>query len=398
MFKFLRKTNENNLKEGENIIYFPGKKRIKSVLNIKNGKREGICKFNHRYGVPVQTEFILNYKDGVKHGIQEQYYSDGRLRQKSNWENGKQVGEVVTYFKNGTIFRISIILNDTITNTKEFFPDGTLRFIKENRKYEFYDHSGNLSLMGFMDVSDYELPKYGTPFNDDFINYVKPFGKWKVFKESILEFELDFSDFYDNVNKRTVEVKSIKDSNTMEMNFEFNSESLAMFDSKFLYKRNSLDDFDDYIFYARPKVMGPPGISDHRVENKYIDIDDLIIFDNQKKTTRIYDPKLFHEMDDLLKEKIGYVYHLVISIRKREIYNRIKNEKHLKELISKKFSSGLLLHDEIIRLKFLKETLEKYIDEFDNKKQNFDGLNEFKRYLSICEKCINHLGNKIIIK
>ena len=87
MFKFLRKTNENNLKEGENIIYFPGKKRIKSVLNIKNGKREGICKFNHRYGVPIQTEFIINYKDGVKHGIQEQYYSDGRLRQKSNWES-----------------------------------------------------------------------------------------------------------------------------------------------------------------------------------------------------------------------------------------------------------------------------------------------------------------------
>ena len=398
MFKFLRKTDENNLKEGENIIYFPGKKRIKSVLNIKNGKRDGICKFNSRYGVANEIKYVINYKDGVKHGIEEEYYSDGRLRQKLNWENGKQMGEVVTYFKNGTIFRISNILNDVITDTKEFFHDGSLRFIKKENKYEFYDHNGSISLIGFMIISDYDVPDYGDPFKNHFIEYVKPYGKWKVFKESILEFELEFKNPLNENDVGNVKVKNIIESNTVEMNYQFNTDSLVMFDSKFVYTRNSLDDSDDYIHFANNGIMGPPGANKSKtVDYKYIDIDDLIIFDNQKKNTRIYDPKLFHEIDDLLQEKIGFEYFKIKNLRKRDVNNRIKNESHLKELILKKFSSSYppLLDDELNKLKFLKETLGKYIDNLDDNEQHFEGYYEFKHYLSLCEKCIYHLENNL---
>ena len=278
MFNFFKKTNENKLKEGENVIYFFDKKRVKSIINIKNGKRDGICKFYNQ--VSGKIKYIINYKEGEYHGVHEEYnISSGNLRRKANYKNGQQVNEVVSYFENGKEFRISNIVNDIVFSTKEFFPNGTLRFIKNDNKYEFYDSENQISLEAYMKISNYKVPKYGDPFTKNFISYVNPYGKWKVYKASKLMLELNFEIFDDVNSNYFVEVKNFNiKSKPIQMEFKFNTESLVMFDSKFIDAR---EDGGSDIRYANNGIMGPPGANrDKIVANKSIDIDDLIIFEN----------------------------------------------------------------------------------------------------------------------
>jgi antitoxin component YwqK of YwqJK toxin-antitoxin module len=45
----------------------------------------------------------LNYKNGLKHGEQKEFFDNGVLKCKSNYNNDKLVGEVISYRPSGTI-------------------------------------------------------------------------------------------------------------------------------------------------------------------------------------------------------------------------------------------------------------------------------------------------------
>tara|TARA_E500000178_G_C16665051_1_gene592406 strand:- start:202 stop:435 length:234 start_codon:yes stop_codon:yes gene_type:complete len=44
-----------------------------------------------------------SYKDGKKHGLEEQYYSVSQLRSTGNYEDGKAKGFWETFYENGKI-------------------------------------------------------------------------------------------------------------------------------------------------------------------------------------------------------------------------------------------------------------------------------------------------------
>jgi antitoxin component YwqK of YwqJK toxin-antitoxin module len=41
------------------------------------------------------------YKTGVKHGLEENYYENGAIKARLNWEDGVPVGQSETYYLNG---------------------------------------------------------------------------------------------------------------------------------------------------------------------------------------------------------------------------------------------------------------------------------------------------------
>jgi uncharacterized protein len=130
------------------VDYYPSG-RIKSQIQYRNGKEDGVSKyFNENYGSVVLE---INMKKGMKEGSLKRFYFNGNLEYEANYINDQLDGIEKNYTKKGLIV--------TETMYKKGIKDGPYRSWHENGvqftigaykndlqngKWEFYDERGFL--------------------------------------------------------------------------------------------------------------------------------------------------------------------------------------------------------------------------------------------------------------
>ena len=92
----------NNLIKVESGVYteyYPGGNRIKlkGLLDEKEN-RQGVWDYYAENGVHLS---MMEYRDGLKHGVFFQRYKTGVIKRTGNYQNDKQVGEWVEYDERG---------------------------------------------------------------------------------------------------------------------------------------------------------------------------------------------------------------------------------------------------------------------------------------------------------
>jgi len=94
-------TYVNGLKEGKVITYAPNKQILKSE-NYKGGKLNGVTVTFYPDKENVLHEYA-EYQDGVLHGTAKLFYDDGNLQEIRVYSNGKIIGEVKKYDRDGDL-------------------------------------------------------------------------------------------------------------------------------------------------------------------------------------------------------------------------------------------------------------------------------------------------------
>jgi hypothetical protein len=94
-------------KRGEYFNYYKNGK-IKCKENYENGKKHGEF---IAYDENGQIEYKENYVNGKKHAEWVLYYKNGQLARKENYKNGKKHGEFIAYDENGQLIYKYIYAN-----------------------------------------------------------------------------------------------------------------------------------------------------------------------------------------------------------------------------------------------------------------------------------------------
>lgn len=68
------------------ITEFYNTQNLKSEINIKKGKRNGVSKWFYQNG---NLKFKFNYDDGKLTGVQQKYYNNGNLNYEQIYNNGR---------------------------------------------------------------------------------------------------------------------------------------------------------------------------------------------------------------------------------------------------------------------------------------------------------------------
>ena len=84
--------------------HYPGGNRIKlkGLLDAKE-QRQGVWDYYAENGVHLS---MMEYRDGLKHGVFFQRYKSGVIKRTGNYKNDKQVGEWVEYNESGVRSKI----------------------------------------------------------------------------------------------------------------------------------------------------------------------------------------------------------------------------------------------------------------------------------------------------
>lgn len=123
------------------------------------------------------VHYRINFKAGIKHGLYEEFYENGKLKAQANYNNWDLLGESIRYYPNGII--ALKIVTDSIGN-------GTL-----TRYFE----SGKIKAKGF---------------------YTRGFetGTWKIFDEhGHLISEVEQDNYEDLLKRKKQAVEDNKDQN-----------------------------------------------------------------------------------------------------------------------------------------------------------------------------------------
>ncbi len=96
------KAKQNDLIKVANGVYteyYPGATRIKlkGLLDDKKN-RQGVWDYYAENGVHLS---MMEYRDGLKHGVFFQRYKTGIIKRTGNYKNDKQIGEWVEYNESG---------------------------------------------------------------------------------------------------------------------------------------------------------------------------------------------------------------------------------------------------------------------------------------------------------
>jgi len=193
--------------------YFPsGDRKTRHITNRISGKLKVI---NYYENGNIEEESIYKIESfwrGVNQyylqGPNKKYYSSGELKASSNYVNGLLNGLEIVYYKNGAVYSIVHLEQNTIVGDgKVYYEDGTLKAInkyKDNRPYYIKVYPKNEqdsmdSLIPLIDVSGtggrkgdtitFRMKIYteGTPYKvEDFVINYELLG---------VPHDLDFSDF-----------------------------------------------------------------------------------------------------------------------------------------------------------------------------------------------------------
>ncbi|MFZ2969307.1 MAG: hypothetical protein WA080_09675 [Sulfuricurvum sp.] len=100
--------------------------KIKEVTNFRNGKREGLRKLWYENG---QIEYEIPFENNQVNGILRQWYSNGKKKSISNHVNGKLAGMSYVWYENGQLgIEIEYYQNNTIGIHRKWDQDGKLIF------------------------------------------------------------------------------------------------------------------------------------------------------------------------------------------------------------------------------------------------------------------------------
>lgn len=142
---------ENDIKQGFTYLYYIDGK-IKKEIYYKDGLEEGLVKeydttgtiitlYTYRKGFIVSREIINRYNSqGNKHGQWMEFYSNGKVKQTSEWRNGILNGFVKNYNENGDLLTVEKYTNGIIQ------PEATEIQVYEIR-YDYYEN-GKIKIIG----------------------------------------------------------------------------------------------------------------------------------------------------------------------------------------------------------------------------------------------------------
>ena len=137
---------KNNYIDGQMFEYAPDGRLITIIL--------------YRYGRPVETITLNRYdKQGFKHGLWREYYTNGRIKWEATYNHGKLDGYYKEYSGYGTLvkylrYRQGKLIIDKEQNIKEK-QKGNLRFVEE------YYKNGSLKYVGtYVDTIPVGIHKY----------------------------------------------------------------------------------------------------------------------------------------------------------------------------------------------------------------------------------------------
>lgn len=110
---------------GTSVNYFSDG-QLKGKINYKDGKKDGVHESFYKNG---KLRFKKNYKDGKLHGLSEEYYFNGQLDYQGNFKDGKEDGIHQSYYENGQLVTAENYKNGKLNGLHErFFEDGQMRF------------------------------------------------------------------------------------------------------------------------------------------------------------------------------------------------------------------------------------------------------------------------------
>jgi antitoxin component YwqK of YwqJK toxin-antitoxin module len=91
---------------------------MKDIINRNDkGQLHGIL---IEYWENGQIRYKHNYNNGKYHGIQIKYYSNGQIRYKKNYINGKYHGEQIGNHGTGKIWYKDYYINDKLVSQEEW--------------------------------------------------------------------------------------------------------------------------------------------------------------------------------------------------------------------------------------------------------------------------------------
>lgn len=154
--------NRSNFLLDSTWIFYDDEGLKTSVINYKNGKRNGEVK-TFKNGVLHELSI---YEDDVKTGYSKVFYPTGEVRQKTPFVDGKEEGEGYEYDLEGTIITILTYRDGNLRTVErinrrdnagkkrgkwvEFYPDGVVamegQFMNDMRNgiFKFYNRKGDL--------------------------------------------------------------------------------------------------------------------------------------------------------------------------------------------------------------------------------------------------------------
>lgn len=119
VFLFIRVTSASGEVKKE---YYPSGK-LKSEVNVIDGKREGIAKAYYKSGKLGQE---TNYKNDVREGIEREYHENGVLWSEVNYINDKKEGNAKRYYESGKLRSERNYKNGKIVSRKDYDETGKL--------------------------------------------------------------------------------------------------------------------------------------------------------------------------------------------------------------------------------------------------------------------------------
>lgn len=229
---------------------------------------DGEHKINFLNGLN-QVQYIINIRNGLRHGDYKEYHENGQLMCKSQYDKGVQYGETLVYYNNGNLYRKFNLKDGRYAGKIEEYYDNkfkNLKFVLLNNVYTFYSQLQNKLFEIKFDAG-----------NDLFSSFSQFIGIWKKFDSNgLLEYELHFDD--PNLTNENELIKKTYSKNgkildSKKLSFEPVKGIHANFANKY-----SVDRLLSNQVHQRSTIMGPPGLSNgFSVEVKLIDsLDDIL--------------------------------------------------------------------------------------------------------------------------
>lgn len=132
------KTKEEYLSDGRHV--FNHSYSGKEIVNLKNGKRNGLYQEYYKNG---QLKEEINYKNGKFDGLWKAWYENGNIKAEINYKDDIQEGETFSYREDGSLFRNSNFVNGEYSGDGfEYYENGNTRMIYNGEKYIFFSEDG----------------------------------------------------------------------------------------------------------------------------------------------------------------------------------------------------------------------------------------------------------------
>ena len=234
--------------------------------------------FNHLYS----GKEIVNLKNGKRNGLYQEYYKNGNIESEINYKNGIQEGETLRYREDGLLFRKSNLVNGEYSGDGfEYYDNGNTRMIYNDEKYIFFSEDGIKRCEVFICIEEVN-GKIFSSRKPDFTGKWTNKGIWKNYMEDgSIDFELsDWNHKKNQVMKKTYTgYKDIHESS--QINFNVLEFAHLKFLPYFFSNR-----MDNRKYSWSSGVKGPGGASSWGVTpieiKPILSIEDIISFNDIK--------------------------------------------------------------------------------------------------------------------